>query len=140
MYAWAKRLEWVEDSTNEGTQYLRNRVRRAIAASLSDEDKQAILEAWRQQVGLKADIDALLTKYVRQSGEYPRHFLIQVDPTVACELLRAAIFARSGISPTRPQCERALLAVKTARAGATFEVARGAKLRFSRSAFIVETP
>jgi tRNA(Ile)-lysidine synthetase-like protein len=139
-YALMKRLEWVEDSTNDGTQYLRNRVRRKIAWDVAAEDKRAVVGVRTRQVALKKDIENALRTYIRKDGEYPRHLFIQVEPAVACELLRAVILAHSGISPTRPQCERALLAVKTARPGTTFEVAGGVALRFSQDAFIVETP
>ena len=39
-----------------------------------------------------------------------------------------------------PQLERALLAVKTSRPGTKHDVMSGVRLRFSRRAFIVETP
>ncbi len=139
-HARKKRLEWVEDSTNEGVKYLRNRVRRAIAAELSGGAKQEVLERWRGQLALKKEIGGEVAAYIRDDREYGRHYLIQIDPTVACELLRAAVFAASGVSPMRPQAERALLAVKTARPGTAFELARGVRLRFARRTFIVETP
>lgn len=139
-YARAQRLEWVEDSTNATEAYLRNRLRRKITAQLPEKNKQELLGLWRRQVALKRGVDATLEAYVNESGEYGRYFLIQIDPMVACELLRAMVIARTAISPTRPQLARALLAVKTARAGTTFEVAKGVKLRFSSGGFIVETP
>jgi tRNA(Ile)-lysidine synthetase-like protein len=139
-YARVMRLEWVEDDTNESTKYLRNKVRKALAVNVSLEEKQAVLGIWKQQRDLRREIEAILGEYVQSNGEYERHYLIQIDSRVACEFLRTAIFARTGVSPTRPQLERVLLAVKTARAGTLFEIAHGAKLRFSQRTFIVETP
>jgi tRNA(Ile)-lysidine synthetase-like protein len=139
-YARVMRLEWVEDDTNESTKYLRNKVRKALAVNVSLEEKQAVLGIWKQQRDLRREIEAILGEYVQSNGEYERHYLIQIDSRVACEFLRTAIFARTGVTPTRPQLERVLLAVKTARAGTLFEIAHGAKLRFSQRTFIVETP
>jgi tRNA(Ile)-lysidine synthetase-like protein len=138
-YARVMRLEWVEDDTNASVKYLRNKVRKALALNISSEKKRAVLEIWKRQRDLRREIEAILGEYVQSNGEYERHYLIQIDPRVACELLRAAILARTRVSPTRPQLERALLAVKTARAGTVYEIMHGVKLRFSRRTFIVET-
>lgn len=139
-YALTKRLEWVEDSTNAQTQYLRNRLRRKIARLFSDDQKRAVLAVWKQQVMLKAEIDKELAQFVRDDGVYERYLLINIDPRVASELLRAAIIAAKGSGSTRPQLERALMAVKTARSGALYEVGDGVRIRFTSRTFIVETP
>jgi tRNA(Ile)-lysidine synthase len=139
-YARTKRLEWVEDSTNAETDYLRNRVRRAIALALPSDKRQAVLMIWKQQRELKASIDTEVSQYISETGEYSRYFLIQVDPFVARELLRGMVFAKVGLSPTRPQLERGLLAIKTARPQASFELGGGVKLAFTARTFIVQTP
>jgi tRNA(Ile)-lysidine synthase len=139
-YARDKRLEWVEDSTNAQVLYLRNRLRRLVAMNVSVTNKQAILALWKRQVELKGKITQELLPYLNSEGEYSRYFLTHVDPLSAGELLRAAIFARTKISPTRPQIERALLMIKTARAGSVFELGNGVALRFKERTFIVETP
>lgn len=139
-YALEKRLEWAEDSTNASDAYLRNRVRRSVAAQLSQENKQALLGLWRRQTALKRGIDMAAKAHLNKNGRYQRYFFIQIDQTTACELLRAVLLAHTGAGATRPQLERALLAVKTAREGAAFDVTKRAKLRFTRAGFIVETP
>lgn len=139
-YALERRLEWVEDSTNSSNVYLRNRIRHAIAGRLSLEQKRKILTIWQQQVALKRDIDQQVGASIHQNGEYERYPLIVADPIVACELLRAMVVARAGIRPTRPQVERALMAVKTARSRATHEIGDGVVLRFLTRTFLVETP
>lgn len=139
-YALKYRLEWVEDSTNSGTQYLRNRMRRKISNGLTGEEKQKILALWRDQIVVKDRIDALLTSWIRDDAEYSRYDLIMADRAVACELLRAAIVARTGLSPMRPQVERALIAVCTAQPGAIHDVGGGVRLRFSPQTFLVQTP
>jgi tRNA(Ile)-lysidine synthase len=139
-YALERRLEWVEDSTNAGTQYLRNRMRRKISNGLTDKEEHAILTVWRDQVMLRDQIDTSLASWVRSDAEYDRYDLIMADWPVACELLRAAIVAQTGLSPTRPQVERALIAVRTALPGAVQDVGGGVRLRFLPKTFLVQTP
>ena len=139
-YARVKGLEWVEDSTNASGHYLRNRVRQAIGTTMNTKSRQEVLELWKRQLRVKVSIDELLAGHIRTDSEYSRHFFIQVDPIVAQELLRAVIVAAGGASPTRPQTQRALLMVKTARPRTVFEVSAGVTLRFQIATFVVQTP
>jgi tRNA(Ile)-lysidine synthase len=139
-YGLAKRLEWVEDSTNQEVAYLRNRLRRKIAIALPTTRRQAIIRIWENQKILKREIDKNVQRYVREDGEYSRYFFTQIDERVARELLRAIILAKTGVGPTRPQLARAVLAIKTIQAGKTFELGGGVALHFTESIFIVKTP
>jgi tRNA(Ile)-lysidine synthetase-like protein len=139
-YARSKRLEWVEDSTNAETKYLRNRIRRLIAEKLNDEQRQEVLATWKRQVGLKAQINVEVLPFIHQDGEYSRYFFTQVEDNAASELLRAFILVKGGEGPTRPQASRALIAIKTARPHSVYEVGARTKLRFTTRTFIVETP
>jgi tRNA(Ile)-lysidine synthase len=138
-YALAHRLEWVEDSTNETTQYLRNRVRRQVAEKLSYEDKRSLLNAWQRQLRLKKDIEQELTVL---AGEYheSRYFMTHIGSAEAYELLRFIVRQKGGVGITRPQAERALLAIKTARPRSSFDLAEGAMLWFTPRTFVVKTP
>jgi tRNA(Ile)-lysidine synthase len=138
-YALSHRLEWVEDSTNASDAYLRNRLRRKLATGLSEEKRKLLLSAWRQQQKRKLAIDHEVAALI-SGDEYSRYFFTTIDDQSARELLRAVIIARMQAGPTRPQLERALLAIKTARPRSTFEVGGGVKLLFDVRSFIVETP
>ena len=138
-YALAERLEWVEDSTNASDTYLRNRMRRRIGSQLSAVQKQALIEVWQSQTKLKGEIDGQITGLITPD-EQSRYFITHIDGSVALELLRASIIVQASASPTRPQLQRALLAIKTARPHTTYEIGDGVKLRFTTRSFIVETP
>lgn len=138
-YALAHRLEWVEDSTNGEDRYLRNRLRRRIARVLSYEDKRSVLNAWQRQLRAKQEIDAELAVLTETNGG-SRYFLTQVSPLEGCELLRYIVQREGGVSMTRPQAERALVAVKTARPGSSFDIAEGVTLQFTARTFVVKTP
>ena len=129
-------LEWVEDSTNHQPLYLRNRLRGRIAARLSALDTQKILSLWQQQCRLKHHIDEQCAEFL---AEQSRYFFTQIDETIAVELLRAVIIAKAGTSATRPQMQRALLAIKTARPHTTCDIGDGVQLRILPRTFIVET-
>src|SRR5690606_27345823 len=113
--------EWVEDSTNASDAYLRNQLRRRISRSLPDENRQHIAALWRRQIEVKRAIDDEASKHLRGAGgEYSRYFFTHSDAVVALELLRAVAVEVTGSSLTRPQLERLLLAIKTARPGTRF--------------------
>lgn len=137
-YATERRLEWVEDSTNSDTVYFRNRLRRLLACSLSEHDYRALLALWEEQRRLRREIDQEVEGFLDSDHCYSRYFVTNINEGVACELLRAAVLRLSGSGPTRPQCERALLAIKTAKPGAVFEVGGAVRLRFSQRTFVVE--
>ncbi len=137
-YALENHLEWVEDSTNASDAYLRNRVRRAVTKILTTKQKQAICELRDKQLiaayAMQREYDVLLPRI----GE-SRYFFIAVPNNVAIDLLREVVMRASGCSLTRPQLERALLAVKAARAGSECEVGEGVTLVFKTATFIVKT-
>ena len=139
-YALHHRLEWVEDSTNATDDYLRNRVRRAVGETLSHQTKQAVCELWRAQLTLKREIEAELQPFIQVQHTYSRYLFTHLDMSTACELLRMAVRAASGTSPTRPQTERLLIAIKAARANTQYELNAQVHIRFTTRTFIVETP
>lgn len=121
-YAVENRLEWVEDSTNASDIYTRNRLRRQISTSLSFDAKKVIHDLWSEQVELKSLIDGEIESITNFSQEeFSRYFFINIDHQAAMEILRLIII-NAGYSPIRPQLERALLMIKTARPGAKFEL------------------
>ena len=137
-YALAHRLEWVEDSTNAELTYLRNRLRRVIAEKLAPDAWRDLGALRQQQCVLKAEIDAEVRRFLRGDATYRRYFFTVIDDRVAVELLRAAVASVAGHGPTRPQAERALLAIKTAPGGTTTDVGEGVQLRFTSATFVVE--
>jgi tRNA(Ile)-lysidine synthase TilS/MesJ len=133
-YACERGLEWVEDSTNHGEAYLRNRMRRRLRAILP-ETKQTLLELWRLQRELASQIDHE-TMWLPSTSRY---FMTMIDESSGLELLRR-ILADHGLTLPRPQRRRLLYAVKTARPGTTYEAGGGVKVGFTKREFIVKHP
>ena len=129
-YALGHHLEWVEDSTNQTDTYQRNRLRRELHAQLPVKATEELVRLRARQLQLAHDIEREATKFT-QKHTGSRHFLTVLDHEVAVELLGAMMKAEAGVRPVRPQLERALLAIKTAKPGSMHDVGNGVKMRFT---------
>lgn len=138
-YAHDNRLEWVEDSTNATFAYLRNRLRAKIQKNIDEKAHVALQTLRNQQVGIKTAIEAETKRFVRADGVYERYMMTQIDRATAAELLQAMIRGGGSVGITRPQQERALLAIKTSKPGTRYDCGGGVTLRFTTRTFIVET-
>jgi hypothetical protein len=103
---------------------------------LDDETKE-LLRLYRQrQVALRKMVDNESNPLI-QTSPYSRHLLSNVPQTAALELLRGILIQETGQGLTRPQLERALLAVKTYQPGKVFSIDANHTLTFSRTNFVV---
>ncbi len=127
-YAVKHHLEWVEDSTNRDMRYLRNRVRRTLTQH--SELLQPLSALRARQLQLRRDITSELRRLVGNHGG-SRYFLTHIPHSVAIELLGEHFQQMTGERPTRPQLERALVAVKTAKPGTTSHVGSRISLHFT---------
>ena len=134
-YATNHGLTWHEDSTNNDLQYMRNRWRGRLATA-DAEAKQWICQLRQRQVVLKQAIDQETQRLVGQ-GPYSRYCFTHCGDVAAIELLRMVFTNEKGYSPTIPQRQRALQAIKVAKPGSQCEVALGTTLQFTLSNFIV---
>ena len=137
-YAKKNKLSWQEDETNQDTRYLRNYVRLNLTPKLSDEAKQQLLQLHDEQVLLRQNIhnelSLALTAATKSPNEYSRYFFTATNPLVAYELLKSLTGA------TRPQLEKAVIAIKTAKMHSRHQVGNGIELRFTKTTFIVVRP
>lgn len=135
-YALEHRLEWREDSTNADMKYLRNSLRGNVRHC-----KDSIIERLgsyrRHQILLRQEIDTEVTRLLG-AGPLSRYMFISVSQQVGRELLRGALIAKTGQGATRPQLDRALLAIKALQAGKRYEVNSLATLRFTKAHFVIE--
>lgn len=132
-YAKEYGLVWREDSTNASDAYLRNRLRRKMQ-EIDDDDKWQVRALRAQQAGIKREIDAEIHGLLGDGPSYERHMFIQVDTAVAYEMIR---FISQALL-TRPQQQRALHAIKTARSGAKYEAGSGVQFVFTSRNFTVQ--
>lgn len=138
-YALRHRLEWVEDETNAGQVYLRNRLRLKAGAQLSEKTKRHLLSLRADQLRLRRLVEQEAARLGGPPGEMPRYRYIMAGDDAADELLRDLFMRAAGTPLTRPQRRRALMAIKTARPGSVVEAGEGVSLNFSRAYFVVAT-
>lgn len=129
-YAAKCHLEWREDSTNKSDAYLRNRLRKLVA-SLSSDEKKKLLELRESQIEKKKLIDEEVAKLIGEGPEYSRYFFTHVPTQAAIECLRFITKAKL----TRPQLERVLLAIKTAKPKSSYQAGGGVTLDFTTRNF-----
>lgn len=134
-YALKNNLEWVEDSTNKEAVYLRNRLRMALG-KVSFPIKEKLEELWDKQKLLRDEIDEEARELIRKP--YSRYFFTSIDTPVAAELLRHILLVETEKALTRPQLERTLLAIKTAKPASTFQAGEGISLQFTANTFLVQ--
>ena len=137
-YALTHRLEWVEDATNHTDAYLRNRLRHCTM-QLPRAVKESLAVLRHHQMKLAAEIDEAAATMAQRTASR-RHEFVMSDPDVADELLRATFVQLNLTPPTRPQRDRAIMAIKVARPGTTHQIGDGVELRFSAREFVVVTP
>ncbi len=132
-YAKKHHLSWHEDSTNASDDYLRNRIRHKTNM-LSDEHKRQLLGLRAQQVASKKLIDEEVHRVIGEGPQYSRYFFTHTNQVVAIECLRFV----TNMLLTRPQLERALVAIKTNKAGTIFEAGMGVEFVFTSRNFVVK--
>jgi tRNA(Ile)-lysidine synthetase-like protein len=141
IYAYATRygLQWREDSTNQSDSYLRNRLRRRLDSQLDVDSQQQLLALWQTQRQLKRHIDGETARLLAgQETALSRYFFTMIDDAVASELLRYACAQQAGVIPTRPQRQRAALAIKVAQPGSSHSVGEAIAFRFAARSFSIE--
>ncbi len=129
-YAQRRGLSWREDSTNASDAYLRNRVRKQTS-ELDDGTKRELLALRSQQLEGKRLIEEEVAKLVGDGPAYSRYFFSHIPVSVATECLRYVTKAQL----TRPQLERALLAIKTAQPKTSYQAGSGLTFDFTTRNF-----
>lgn len=129
-YALKNKLEWVEDETNVSDDYLRNRLRKKI-----NDPKlvRQLADLFARQRDISAQIEAELDEISPEQLD-SRYFFTMLPCEAGIEVLRRL----TGRRLTRPQLERALLAIKTQKPGTIYEAGSGVRLRFLTRNFTVE--
>ena len=132
LLAYARRhgIEWREDSTNTSSAYLRNRIR-VHTHLLPSDTKRELRALHAQQKALKREITSEIYALIGVGPWYSRYFFTHIPNRVAVECLRGLVDAQL----TRPQLERALLAVKTAQPKSSYHVGAGLTFDFTTRNF-----
>ncbi|HEY8992363.1 MAG TPA: tRNA lysidine(34) synthetase TilS [Candidatus Microsaccharimonas sp.] len=129
-YAQQRSLNWREDSTNAGSAYLRNRLRH-FTNDLAPDVKRELLALRAQQIESKRLIEQGIAELVGPGPDYSRYFFTHIPAQAGIECLRLVTDG----ALTRPQLERALLAIKTASPKSAYQAGSGLTFNFTTRNF-----
>lgn len=135
-YARNRGLNWCEDSTNLSSDYLRNRLRNKLKL-IKPQSAELLVELYDRQQAVKVAIEAECHQLSLHNDLKARYFWTMIDISSATELLSFVIKRQFKISLTRPQLERAVLAIKLAKAGDKAQIGEKLEFRFSKLEFII---
>lgn len=137
-YATAKRLEWVEDSTNHTDVYLRNRIRSRISQSMSPDQKRQLYGLWQCQVECSNQLQNEVAYLIEHSDVQTRYFMMMIPYEAAYELLREVVMREAGISLLKTQLEAGVLAIRTARPGTVHHLLQDVQLICHKSTWSIQ--
>ena len=127
----------IDNITNTEDDYLRNRVRVALMAAASDRKKE-LLELYRKQCAIADEIEQIMDSQSFASDVSIRRNIFQdTDDNIGQELLRE-VLKRSGISQTRPQLRRALMAIRDYQPGKRFPLNKNHYLQITKYNFSIK--
>jgi tRNA(Ile)-lysidine synthetase-like protein len=135
-YAEANGISWVEDSSNDDSRYLRNRLRKMLVERLTDPERMKILEYVDQVVASKDETDELMNSINSYLFEdqmtIKRNAFIFLPNEVATEVL-VRWFRDKKISVDRQAINRLLVAIKTGRPNTLHNIDKRYKLKLNAS-------
>jgi tRNA(Ile)-lysidine synthase len=124
-YAKKHRLEWIEDSTNENTKYLRNYIRKNITPGLSGEKRKHIVEnadKVAKNSGELNELIATLSQNVAPKGIINRSKFTCLPVEVESELAMYWLRSLELEQYDRKMIERLVLTLKTGLPGTKHSV------------------
>lgn len=142
-YALQHSLNWHEDRTNSETKYLRNTIRHTVIPRLGGQTEDILLELYRRQIAKRKEIEEatsdILAGIRQDKGTYRRHEFIMYSKALAGELLYEILRHEKGKGTMQSRLDAAIFAIKTAKAGAEYQIGDGVSLIFQRQTFKVST-
>lgn len=141
-YAQAHDIRWREDSTNSDLRYLRNYIRKVIMPKLASSDRQRLLDInttmQTQNRAIDDLIAGLLDDMVNADG-LNRGTFIMLPHAIAREVMAAWLRSEQIRDISSQQIERLVVAAKTGRLHATYDVDRLKIMNIGRK-FLQITP
>lgn len=141
-YAKKHNLAWNEDTTNQDTKYLRNRVRAQVSQNLTARKRQQLLARLRSMTKLNSDIDIQIANFlqiIRENDTVERKYIVELPHALAREML-AGWLRIYELSFDKKMLERLVIATKTAQPGSKIEISKGWYLRVAKHQISLISP
>jgi tRNA(Ile)-lysidine synthase len=128
-YAEENNLSWYEDSTNQSSKYLRNRIRKSIQKTLTKDNKEELLLilSSSQKISSETDqeteniIDSLLDSNSDLKNCFIRSDFLTLDEQLQKHILHSLI-SQYGFDVNRDSVERAIKFIQTAKTKKTLQL------------------
>jgi tRNA(Ile)-lysidine synthase len=124
-YARDHNITWREDSTNQDDKYLRNYVRLNVLPKFSDGQKAQLVILTEQLADINDELDAHLVNLLHTQpaqDQLDRQWFIHLPHDISKEVLHAWLRRHAVKNISKQTIERLLVAMKTAKPGATIDV------------------
>ena len=136
-YATEHHLSFRQDQTNNEDIYLRNRVRMALMYA-DDAQKEQLHQLYNRQCQIATGVERILVELVSGQEQYiSRDIFKEIDDQTGTELLRELLYVK-GISQTRPQLRRALMAIREYQPAKQFPLNKNAHIKVSKYHFSIK--
>ena len=141
-YANDHELQWNEDSTNDGDDYLRNYVRHNIVEKLNKAELRKIIE---KQLPLETEIEDMVTEFnnaklLRYGDriEMMRADFVQLPHDVALRVARSFFDeADLGTPPSKQMIEQMVVTIKTGANASGLDISKSARLEINDTMFVI---
>jgi tRNA(Ile)-lysidine synthase len=126
-YAQKNKLKWREDSTNQDTRYLRNKVRQKLAKNLDKKTRERILDSLQTMQMINMELDALHAELLDQNSDnntLNRQWFTSLPHAASREVLAYWLRSHEHSFDTKT-LERVVNKIKTGRSNSKADIGSG---------------
>ncbi len=136
-YANQNHLIWVEDSTNEDTNYYRNWVRHKIVPKLTDKQRKKLLYSQDKLKIVNDEVENILDKFVKEVTKLNRHTVVMLPHNLTKELI-AHWLRKNGITDfDSVLIEKLTIDAKTYASGKKTAIKKGVYVLFTKTSLVL---
>ena len=137
-YAQRHGLQWREDSTNNDTNYTRNRIRHVVLPSWSEHDKRQLLDIVEHMRTVNQRLDTLLDDSL--APQLRREWFVLLPHNVAKETMASWLRGQGLREFDRNTLERLVVAGKVSESGKAIDVVKGHQMHITKDHLTLAGP
>ena len=136
-YAVKNHLVWVEDSTNEDTNYYRNWVRHKIVPKLTEKQRKKLLYSQDKLKIVNDEVETILDKFIKEITKLNRHTVVMLPHNLTKELI-AHWLRKNGITDFDSiLIEKLAIDAKTYAFGKKTAIKKGVYVLFTKASLVI---
>lgn len=130
-YARNQNLEWRDDDTNQNDRYLRNYIRRHVLSRFDSQSRQILIEIIENLKSNNQEIDLIITEELNKNSinnVIDRQWFTLLPHNISLEVMATWLRSNNIRNFDRRSLDRLVVAAKTGRANAKFDILSGVRL------------